>query len=624
MTQTFKCALFFSLSVALAFGQRAERPRRPSTTRVTRSARNLAIPITSAVPARPQRPSRPPEATGRYITHDVGLFVQIERRGWPAMYSNGELFRNWNAYDPIVDSTYGQEAALQLGKMRAMGVNTIMLEVRTADPDYAGFEAFPYCKVNYVLGPEWPVPTSDDLAGLRSYLDLAQSLGMKVWLDLNNTHMDEDPELHSKSWVNAILSTVKDHPALDLIMFGGDLRVLDLDADGIADHCGGQSEAPLWLGATSTQAKYVAWAIGYGISLGIDPHLLSAEAIIGDYNLDSELPAGPAATDGHLWPTVTVMKSIFDQLQIPSDRRTYALSFYEHEKCLNIPSWWTCSSDVDVYTWTEQTLQTTMQTISADPGARVVAVEFGRFNGASLAPTENAVEHMVELFRKYNVNGGDFWRWANYNNNEDSDPTLSAPVKQRGVEFNYNSVENEIVDWGGFHLTNVPNGSFEIDANADDKPDEWNLVGNASRYLLTAEIGQPEVPTRGVYALRLIAKAGGKSFATSSLIPVSAETLYTTTLNLRFGFAGDPDPTAPASNRPQVYVAFNYFSATGVPSAQRPSDVFRFFQEDSTTGFATFPLRYKSPRDAQFVQIEIGAIRNGLPGDIVVDADNVR
>jgi hypothetical protein len=90
---------------------------------------------------------------------------------------------------------------------------------------------------------------------------------------------------------------------------------------------------------------------------------------------------------------------------------------------------------------------------------------------------------------------------------------------------------------------------------------------------------------------------------------------------LRFAWSGDPNPTAAADARPNVYVAFDYFDASG---HQLSSDVTRYFQENSTTGFGTFVFHYTPPAGAQTVRIEIGAHRNGLPQPITIDADALR
>jgi hypothetical protein len=198
-------------------------------------------------------------------------------------------------------------------------------------------------------------------------------------------------------------------------------------------------------------------------------------------------------------------------------------------------------------------------------------------------------------------------------------------VKRRGIEFIYNPVQKEVIDMGGFHLTTIPNGSFET---GDSLPSNWTVGGNGTglRYFLPAEPGQPEVPTRGNYALRLVTGSGPNDTvnATSDMIAVTPNTIYTTTANLRFGWTGDPSPAGDSTTRPQVFISIQYFDGSGKASQVRTQDVFRFYQENSTNAFQTFPLQYTTPTDASFVRIEVDAARNGLPTAITFDVDNLR
>src|SRR5262249_7811259 len=158
-------------------------------------------------------------------------------------------------------------------------------------------------------------------------------------------------------------------------------------------------------------------------------------------------------------------------------------------------------------------------------------------------------------------------------------------------------------------------------------PDQWTISGSGtgSRYFLAGEAGQPEVPSRGQYDLQLTTGAGASDTisATSDAITVTPDTTYTTTANLRFSWTNDPNPAADPSFRPQVFVTFHYLDSQGNPSAVRESDVFRFFQENSTTGFATFPMQYTAPSDAESMKVEVGVSRNGLASPITLDADNL-
>ena len=108
------------------------------------------------------------------------------------------------------------------------------------------------------------------------------------------------------------------------------------------------------------------------------------------------------------------------------------------------------------------------------------------------------------------------------------------------------------------------------------------------------------------------------------MIPASPSTSYTTTSNLRFAWTGDPNPSGPPTARPQVFIDILYFQTDGTPSAIRAQDSFAYFQENSTKGFATFPVQYTTPRDNAFVRIQFGSAHNGLPTAITLDVDNVR
>jgi hypothetical protein len=240
-------------------------------------------------------------------------------------------------------------------------------------------------------------------------------------------------------------------------------------------------------------------------------------------------------------------------------------------------------------------------------------------------PTEQAVESLVSLMEKYGVDGGCFWRWTSFDDDEDSDPLLAQPVKQRGVDFIYNPVYKEILDMGGFHLAAIPNGSFEA---GNTTPDNWRIAGNGTglRYHLANEPGQPGAPCRGEYTLRLTTGPGPSDGlgATGELIAVTPNTTYTTTASLRFGWTDDPDPSGDPTTRPQISVSFQYFDESGLPSTLHSQDTFRFYQEAATQGFDTFPFQYTTPTDARFVRIEIRAVRNGLPMAITLDADYLR
>jgi hypothetical protein len=374
-----------------------------------------------------------------------GLYVQFERRGWPSEYSSGQVIQNFDQFDAVVGTTVAAEVALQLDRLHELGVNATTYELRTADPaNVPDAEAFPTCNTQPVLGLQWPQPTATELRNLVALFDLAHAKGIRIFLRLTNTHMEEQPPTNSATWLGAILGNVKLHPALALVLFEGNTHVVDTNGDGTADACGTPAEPPLWLGPTSVPAHYVEWAIGYGRSLGIPARKLSAEAVVGDFFLESEPPAGPGATDGHLWKPVAVLKGILDDLAIPNAERTYALSFYEHRKCLTARS--LPCVDADPATWAEQTLQQVLATVGSGNGKHVVAPEMGLLTPVEGTwSSDEALESIIQLFRKYGVDGGAFWRWTSFTDAEDADASLAQPVKRRGASFTYNSVKDVLM-----------------------------------------------------------------------------------------------------------------------------------------------------------------------------------
>jgi len=563
---------------------------------------------------------------GHFLVKAAGLYTQIERRGWPSEYWSGQVIREWNQFDSVIGSTVSVEVSLQLDKIKAMGVNTITFELRSADPTSTGTFLPPDCNLGPVLGLQFPQPTTTELANLPLFFDMAQSKGMKIWLRLVNTHMEQQPPTNSQAWLGAIFGAIGQHPALDLVLFEGNTHLIDTNGDGVPDACGIPAEPPLWLGPGSVPVTYVQWAINFGLSQGIPAQKLSAEAVVGSFFVESQPPAGPDATNSHLWSPIAVEKTIFDNINIPANQRTYALSFYEHRKCSDAQ--YLACTDLDPHNWAEQTLQYVTGVVGNGP--RIVAPEMGDLPPVDQVNwnTEHALESLVFLLNKYGIDGGSFWRWTSFMDSEDSDATQGTPVKQRGVNFVYAPVQKEVMDMGGFHLSSVPNGSFEGAVDSSGVPVGWAASGSGtvSPYLLTQEPGEPEVASRGTQAMRMVTGniANDSISATSSQIPVTSSTLFTTTSNLRFAWTGDPNAGGPPSSRPQVFVTVLYFQQNGTPSSIRTQETLAYFQENSTTGFATFPVQYTTPSDAAFVQIQFGVARNGLSNPITLDVDNVR
>ena len=168
-----------------------------------------------------------------------GLYVQFEKRGWPNGYWSGQVIADFNSFDSVVGHTISEEVSLQLDTMKQMGINTIAFELRASDPTWNSgpFEP-PECNMGPVLGIQWPQPTSQEISNLVSFLDLVNSKGMKVLLRLCNTHMEEQPPTNNSVWIGTILNAIKEHPALDLILFEGNTHLIDTDGDGIGDACG--------------------------------------------------------------------------------------------------------------------------------------------------------------------------------------------------------------------------------------------------------------------------------------------------------------------------------------------------------------------------------------------------
>ena len=369
-----------------------------------------------------------------------GLYVQFEKRGWASGYWSGDVIQSWNNFDATVGHTVAEEVALQLDSIKKFGVNTIAFELRTSDSVGTSF-VFPSCLIHPVLGFRWPQPTAQEISNLKLFFDLVHSKGFKVFLRLVNTHMEEVSHENSTLWLGSILGVVKDHPALDLILFEGNTRTIDSNGDGVQDECGIPAEPPLWLGASSVPGKYVQWAISYAKSLGLPYRKLSAEAVVGDFFTMSQPPSGPDATDNHLWSPIAVLKTIFDSLTIPNDQRTYAISLYEHKKCQNAQS--LPCTDKNPHEWARETFDHIFATIGKGNGARVVAPEMGLSSAADTSwKTGQAVESLISLMKEYGVDGGCFWRWVNFENGEDANPSVPDAVKRRGVNFVYNPVKN--------------------------------------------------------------------------------------------------------------------------------------------------------------------------------------
>jgi len=415
-----------------------------------------------------------------------GVIGPFERRGSGAGYFEGQILNGFTDVDPAIGTTIAQEVSLQLDAMHSMGINTIWITLSAADAEPGVFVP-PACTVNPDLGPLWPQPTEMELTNLKLLFDLIYSKGIQVTLNLSNTHMEDRP--NSEIWLKSILEAVKDHPALELVLFGGDVHTYDYNGDGVPDACGGRAEPTLGMGPDSGGSKYVEWAIGYAHSLGLPYRKLSAEAILGAY-IDVAQQPNPYMTDGHFWNPEAVLKGIFDDLGIPNDQRTYAISFYEQHKCA-VASDLPCV-DENPHQWAIETITRLFDIIGRNNGARVIAVEAGY-----LTPQvtdwnfELAMESLVWIYQNYGVEGCNFWIWTNSDNSMDLGPGGNSAIKPRGLDFAYNPIKDilqQLYTQGQTNDLNLtPDAIPPVFASVSTTP---TIVKNGDTITISASLGE--------------------------------------------------------------------------------------------------------------------------------------
>lgn len=457
----------------------------------------------------PGNPSSvPPPAQTRTVQSSLpvqGVFVhQFLRRNYPGGYFSGEVIHDFDAMDYYVGHTVAKEVSYQLDLMRQMGVNTITFELRPSDPVYhPGPFTPPECNIPPTLGLQYPVPTESEIENLVRFLDLLHGKDIKVILMLSNTHMEEQPPTSNELWLGSILTAVKDHPALELVSFGGSAHTLGEGANAV---CGLPAEAPLWEGPSSVSVIYVKWAIAYAHSLGIPFRKLSAEAIIGDYYTMNQSPGYAGMTDGHIWDPLVVLKGIFDDLSVPDDQRTYGVSFHEHHRCVSTAQGVPCT-DTGPHAWAMETVGHVYDTIGRDNGARVIAVEMGLLpntptvspQGVSYTPVtyadwnyELALESLVWIMQTYGMDGGCYYRWTNGSDADESDPTVAETVLQRGTDYTFNPIKDVLENLytagrlGGFDPT--PDVILPNAISASASP---GVVANGETLDLVVELGEP-------------------------------------------------------------------------------------------------------------------------------------
>src|SRR5262249_948162 len=84
-----------------------------------------------------------PSVAGPVALKTKGLWVQFEERGVIVQWWPGQVIQLFNTFDSGLGHNVSDEVALQLDKMHGMGVNTITIELRSADAD--GNNIFPIC-----------------------------------------------------------------------------------------------------------------------------------------------------------------------------------------------------------------------------------------------------------------------------------------------------------------------------------------------------------------------------------------------------------------------------------------------------------------------------------------------
>jgi hypothetical protein len=164
------------------------------------------------------------------------------------------------------------------------------------------------------------------------------------------------------------------------------------------------------------------------------------------------------------------------------------------------------------HAWANETLERVFDTIGRQNGARVIAVEMG-LNAPveSNWSTEQAFESLVLLMQKHQVEGGCFWRWVSFSNDEDNDPKLAIPVKKRGVSFSYNPVKDILVKFYSLgHAVLSPNGLEKWKVNTTNTI-RWTYSGDLGPRV-KIELLKGETLDRTIALSALIGSNGEGSF----------------------------------------------------------------------------------------------------------------
>jgi hypothetical protein len=355
-----------------------------------------------------------------------GVWAGFEHVGSTSGYYNGDTIKTFDSIAP--------DLAAQMDLMVQMGVNVISFPIEATDATATGMVGPPECNVPPVLGALWPQPTSAELDGLVKLLDLAQSKGLRVLLDLQDTHFDENPPTDTTIWVTELINDVKAHPALELVTFMGDVHVNNF---GGQLSCGLPAEPALWLGPSGVVYEHLKFEFSLARSLGLDPRKISTEAIVGDYNLES---SATSTAPTHLYSPIAVLKQLFDDLSWPANQRTYALSFYFRNKC-DVTT--TCT-EIGPAAWADATAQYVASVVNFASGARAVATEWGTLTNGGSTP-DAAVPGITAVMHKYAISGGAYWIWVDTDNTYEASLPFAEGVLKRGATLQFNPVHDSLV-----------------------------------------------------------------------------------------------------------------------------------------------------------------------------------
>jgi hypothetical protein len=105
-----------------------------------------------------------------------------------------------------------------------------------------------------------------------------------------------------------------------------------------------------------------------------------------------------------------------------------------------------------------------------------------------------ALESLVWIMQNYGIDGGCFWRWTDFSNTEELDPTLASPIKQRGIEFTYNPVKDILQQLYTQGQTNdlslTPDTVPSVFSSVSAMP---SVVKNGDTLEIFANLGEPHL-----------------------------------------------------------------------------------------------------------------------------------